>query len=447
MISEKSLVVQSNPLIEARYSLGETEQKLLRVLVSMIKPHTDTLEKCFYRFSVQDFAKFLGHGDVKSLHKEMRKIARRLKNAHVRVIKPNGNIIETSWIASFEYPRNKGWIEFEISSKLEDELLRVKEQFTKYYLANISKLKGEYSVRIYELVQQYANSNLRSRKIDLEELRGMLALPDAYKQSSNLFQRIIRPSHEEICAKTDITFSFRPIKESRKIIAVEFYDIQKKAVIPPSILSLIPEKYRGDKDVLQDIQKYMELRGPEYVTEKINYTVTRNVENFAGYLHSTLENNHGEGFAQGTQKDNQVTQFTLGTVFEFDGKRYTFDGNGLRISDTKILNPEQMIHVIKAGLLIPISPEKLEKEQQETLRSQYEQYRRQAVDTYLASLSPSELHAAKESFVQGLDAFSGDIFKEKSWESPVINSLWRSVVAAKMKNLMSFQEFTASATP
>jgi hypothetical protein len=69
------------------------------------------------------------------------------------------------------------------------------------------------------------------------------------------------------------------------------------------------------------------------------------------------------------------------------------------------------------------------------------------VDTYLASLSPSELHAAKENFVQGLDAFSGDIFKEKSWESPVINSLWRSVVAAKMKNLMSFQEFTASVTP
>jgi hypothetical protein len=83
---------------------------------------------------------------------------------------------------------------------------------------------------------------------------------------------------------------------------------------------LIPEKYREDKDVLQNIQKYMELRGPEYVTEKINYTVSRNPGNFADYLHPTLENNHGEDFAQGTQKDNQFKQFTPGTVFEFGGR-------------------------------------------------------------------------------------------------------------------------------
>ena len=82
MISEKNFVVQSNPLIEARYSLGETEQKLLRVLVSMIKP-TDTLEKHFYRLSIQDFAKFLNYGDVKSLHKEMRKLARHLLGANL----------------------------------------------------------------------------------------------------------------------------------------------------------------------------------------------------------------------------------------------------------------------------------------------------------------------------------------------------------------------------
>jgi hypothetical protein len=98
-------------------------------------------------------------------------------------------------------------------------------------------------------------------------------------------------------------------------------------------------------------------------------------------------------------------------------------GRGLRISDTKVLKPEEMAYAIKAGLLIPIYPEKLEKEHQEALQVQYEQFRQEAVDTYLAPLSPSELHAAKESFTQGLDAFSLDIFKEKGWESPIINSM------------------------
>ena len=354
-IDDKNLVVQSNPLVEARYSLGETEQKLLRVLISMIQPQTDTLEKRFYRLFVQDFARFLGRGaDGGTLHKEMRRIARNLREAGVRVIKPNGNIIETSWVAGFEYPKNKGWIEFEISSKLESELLRLKEQFTQYYLANISKLKGEYTTRIYEFVLQYANTRLRSREISLDELCVILSLPAIYNKAANLFQRVLRPAHKEITTKTDISFSFRPIKESRKFVAVEFYDIQRKTTITPAILSLIPAEYRENQEVLRNIQTYLELRGPEYVTEKINYAVSRKPQNFADYLYSNLENNHGAGFVLDTEKTNKIEQFAAGSVFEFGGKRYTFDGSGLRISDTKILNPEEMSQPTKLGLLTPI---------------------------------------------------------------------------------------------
>jgi hypothetical protein len=114
------------------------------------------------------------------------------------------------------------------------------------------------------------------------------------------------------------------------------------------------------------------------------------------------------------------------------------DGNGLKISDTKVLKPEEMTYAIKAGLLIPIYPEKIEKEHQEALQVQYKQYRREAVDTYLASLSPSELHATKESFIQGLDAFSLDIFKENGWDSPIITSLWRLFLDGQA-NILNFE--------
>jgi plasmid replication initiation protein len=329
MISETNLVVQSNPLVEAQYKLSEAEQKLLRIIISMIQPDTLGLEKKFYRFSVQDFANFLGrslsHHDI---HQQMRRMAQNLKNSNVTVTLPNGDTIKASWIAGFKYPKNKGWIEFEISWMLEEQLLRVKEQFTKYYLSNISKLKGEYSVRIYELVQQYANSNMRSRTMDLEELK--LSLGVNYP-AGNLFRRVITPSHKEICAKTDISFSFQPIKESRKIVAVEFYDIQKKTAIPPSILSLIPEKYRENQDVLKNIEKYLNLQGPEYVTEKLQYVASRkDVTHYPDYLNSVLQNNHGEDFKP-TPETSKVIDFPSGKIFEFGGKRYTFNGNGLRI--------------------------------------------------------------------------------------------------------------------
>jgi hypothetical protein len=441
MINEKQMVVQSNPLIEARYSLGETEQKLLRVLISMIKPQTDTLENRFHRLSIQDFAQFLGRHTPSSLHKEMRHIARKLREAGVRVIKPNGETIETSWIAGFKYPRNQGWIEFEISSMLESELLRIKEQFTQYYLSNISKLKGEYTTRIYELVRQYANSSLRSRDIPLEELRAILSLPPTYNKAVHLFRRVIIPAHKEITTKTDISFSFRPIKESRKFVAVEFYDIQRKITITPSILSIIPEESRENKELLRGIQKYLELRGPDYVTEKINYAVSRKPHNFADYLFSTMENNYGDDFASDIEKANKVEKFAPGTVFEFGGKRYTLDNNGVRISDTKILNREEIAQGLKIGFLTLISPEKLEQERREAQLVEYEKYRQETIDDHLASTSLQERQAAEENFIQNLDSFSRDVFKERGWNSPIINAMWRTFVGAKVKHFESFEEW------
>lgn len=434
MLSEKNLIIQSNPLIEARYSLGETEQKLLRVLISMIKPNTDTLEKRFYRLTIQDFVQFLDRKDVGAIHREMRRMVRHLMNAHVRIIKPNGNIIETSWITSFEYPQKLGWIEFEISSKLENELLRVKEQFTQYYLANISKLKGEYSVRIYELVQQYANSNMGSRTMDIEELRTLLVLPEAYKRSSNLFQRVIRPAHKEICAKTDITFSYQTIKEARKIVAVEFFDIQKKTAIAPSTLSLIPKKYRENKDILKNITKYLELHGPEYVTEKLQYVASRkDIGNYPDYLYSALQKNHGEGFSPPQESltgTNEHIDFSPGTVFEFGGRRYTFDGNGLRISETKVLGPEEIDQAIKMGLLNMVPKEILQKERMEQLTKEFEEHRQNKVDAYMTDLSPQEREDLREKFVsQGLNDISREIYNQSGMGSLIIRALFAEFVA------------------
>jgi len=353
MIDETNLVVQSNPLVQAQYKLGETEQKLLRVLVSMLGPHTEGLEKKYHRLSVQDFAKFLGHKDADKLHTEMRRIARRLKLAPVKVHLPNGDTIETSWIAGFRYPRGTGWIEFEISWMLEEQLLRVKEQFTAYYLANVAKLTGAYTVRIYELVRQYMGARQRRRTIDLDELKQTLGIGEEYAHTGNFLRRVIKPAHKEINVKTDVSFDWRVIKESRRIVAIEFFDIQTKVQIPPSIMTLIPKKYRESKRILATIRKYLELMGAEYVTEKLNYVASRAPANWADYLYTALENDYGAGFVpdQGELPGvPEAVDFIPGTVFELNGERYTFDGNGLQIGGAH-MPIGQMKRQLKAGKL------------------------------------------------------------------------------------------------
>ena len=55
----------------------------------------------------------------------------------------------------------------------------------------------------------------------------------------------------------------------------------------------------------------------------------------------------------------------LALSFELGGTRYTFDGKGLKLKDTRILNSEEMSQLMKLGLLTLISPEKLEQERRE----------------------------------------------------------------------------------
>lgn len=354
MLDETNLVVQSNPLINSQYRLGEIEQKLLRVLISTISPNTEGLEKKYYQFTIQNFSDFLGHKDAEKLRVDMRRIAKRLRETSVKVIKSNGNTIETSWVASFEYPKNKGWIEFEISHKLEEELLKIKDQFTQYHLKNIAKLTGAHTVRIYELVLQYANTKTRKRIIGLEYLRTIFGLQSTeYSDTSNFIRRIIKPAYKEIITKTDISYEWRVIKESRKIVAIEFYNVQPKTRIPPSILSYIPKKHRENKHILTEIRRYIETHGPEYVIEKLYYIASRIPDNFADYLHSTLQNDYGAGYIPNQEElpgIKETIDFVPGTTFEFNGERYTFDGTGLKIGN-RYMAIGQMKKYLKDGKL------------------------------------------------------------------------------------------------
>ena len=256
--------------------------------------------------------------------------------------------MKPTWIASFEYPRNKGYIDIELSEKLENELLQLKSDFTQYHLWNISKLKGGHTIRIYELILQNANATFRrkSLEIQIDKLREIAGLePNKYKQTRDIFQRIIIPAHKEICTKTDLTFDYRPIKDCRKIVAVEFYNIQQKEDLPPAITNLIPEIHRKDKNILKIVRQYIKCNGPEYVTEKLQYVNTRPVKDYAAYLFKALSENYE------TKQVPELPEFDVNTVFEFKGKRCVFNGENTIINENQILTIPEMAQALQDGTL------------------------------------------------------------------------------------------------
>jgi len=344
---EKQLVVQSNPLVEAQYKLDLIEQKVLRYIISMIRPYDTTLEKRFYRVRIEEFEKFLGWVEEGGkIFNYIKRVADRLKATTIKIIKPNTTIV-TSWIASYEYPKNFGWIEFEFSSKLESELLKLKEQFTQYYLKNISKLKSQYSIRLYELLKQYAG--VGQRKESIANLRAILGIGEnEYQEFKNFKMRVLKGAQSEICKKTDIDFDFTIEKLSRKPIAVVFY-IQQKTFIPDRILSLIPKKFRDSKQVLNVIRKYIELCGEDYVSEKLNYTNAQNPKKWANYLALALQNDYGAGYTPGQESLPGVFEaLDDGTKIEIGDQIYTVQG-GMVSTGQGVIPQGPLVRGIKDG--------------------------------------------------------------------------------------------------
>jgi plasmid replication initiation protein len=121
-----------------------------------------------------------------------------------------------NWFSSFSY--EEGVIEYKFDPLLKPFLLQLKNNFATYQLKNILSLKSAYSIRMYELLNQY--KVIGKRTIEIEELKTLLNIPDSYK--NNDISRLIKSIKKELTSKSDLTFDFEVIKESRQFKSFEF---------------------------------------------------------------------------------------------------------------------------------------------------------------------------------------------------------------------------------
>lgn len=210
----KDLAVKSNQLIEARYRLTTNEQKVIYKVISEIgKDDTDFR---IYTLKVKELADFIGTRN-KNFCNEIKKITKDLVKKTFTI-----KDLQVSWFSSAEYKNNQGVVEIEFSIKLKPLLLQLKEAFTKIDINEIVKLKGNHSLRIFELVKE--SEFLGERKFSVEELRYKLGLEeDEYPLYSEFKRNVLKKAHEEINNKTGTSFDYEEIKGYKgKVVEILF---------------------------------------------------------------------------------------------------------------------------------------------------------------------------------------------------------------------------------
>lgn len=289
-------IYQSNRLIESSYTLTVTEQKLLRILASMIKKDDQDFKE--YEFKTKDLQKLVGINNNKRFYSDIDKLSTLLMTRIIKIKYENNKKFDIyHFVEVAKY--NNGTLTLKINPELKPFYLNL-DWYTKYQLKNILQFKSTYSFRFYELLKQYQAIGVR--KISVEDIRFKLDIKkDEYPKYANLKQKVILPAQKEINLKTDINFEFEEIKESRKIVAINFiiHSKELQAEIPEAkdnvdliemVKSIIHEDITDLEAaaILQAAKDNINIIKEKYEIAK----ASSNINNIISWMKDAIKNNY-----------------------------------------------------------------------------------------------------------------------------------------------------------
>lgn len=203
--------------IEAMYSLSKPQMKILAKLASMINYDDEDFKE--YHFSIGQLLIDLGIGEDNYTY--LRRITKDMAGKAAEFINDKGELVQTGIITA-KYPKDKPILKLKIDSDLRPYFLQLKGWIAKYELKYYFRLKGKYSMRMYELFKTYQFMN--SFEKNIVYLRNYISLPESkYKQNVHFRQRIIDDSIKDIEENTDIEIDYEQIKKNKKIVGFKFW--------------------------------------------------------------------------------------------------------------------------------------------------------------------------------------------------------------------------------
>lgn len=212
------IAYKSNWLIEASYKLSLQEQRFMLCCVGKINPQ-EKMPKSLTIYASDFYGQFPEMGKDNA-ENELKKAVDKLWERSVIVKDPN-QTEEFRWIQKrVKYHKGEARVSISFSEDVGKYLTQLSGQFTKITLNNVSSLRSIYSIRVYEMCQQFISTG--NRLITVEDLRFLLNLSDSYSQFKELNKFVIQPSLKELNKKSNLTVKVDQVKKGRCIYALHF---------------------------------------------------------------------------------------------------------------------------------------------------------------------------------------------------------------------------------
>ena len=281
------LIVKDNRLIQAKYNLTKTQIKFIAFMASSIKK--DDIDFFTYSVKLNDI---LGKLDIDRTN--WKQLARTLQDLITKVIliQNSDDIMEAiSFLSYFKIIVKDDLVEYRFDTAMKPFLLQLKSNFTKLSLEKIMNFDSQYSIRMYEIIEQkvnisnqYKNKHLMIFEVDLQEFKevltgeyniklGKIVIKKSYHSYGNFKKRVLDFAYKELKEKGDYYFEYEPIKTSRTYTSIKFKILKngekiKKDFVEKKKAMLISGKEKNL--AMEQIRRIIERKG-DSIKDKLRY--------------------------------------------------------------------------------------------------------------------------------------------------------------------------------
>ena len=236
------LVVKSNTLINASYSLTLAEQRLIGLaIVKANNQHKEvdtntmlvvTAAEYVDMFKVDRAAAYMALKDASerlfsryfTYDIYSREYGKEYDLKPPRKLSTSDDLIKVKsrWVQKIAYRERSGAVYFQFSTDLIPLITNLKEYFTSYYLSQTSDFSSTYATRLFELLMQWKSTN-SIPVMALHELRNSLGVEEnQYKLVADFKKRVLDIAVNQINETTDYKIEYEQHKEGRTITGFSF---------------------------------------------------------------------------------------------------------------------------------------------------------------------------------------------------------------------------------
>lgn len=285
------LVVKDNALIEASYSLGTVEQRILLLAILVARENNTTIEMGkALTIHASKYAEVF-NVDKKAGYEALKSGVQGLADAPSFGYRVKDKVVYSNWVDTIAYIDNKAVIEVIFTTKVVAFISELEKRFTSYDISQVAHLKNRYAIRLYESLIQYRGTG--KLNISLNDLRLRLGLlENEYYQMAMFKVRVLDLAINQINEHTDIKASYEQHKEGRTITGFTFTFKQKPNKVTAKQLER--DKNTGDLfsiDGLSDKQIAVFSRKLSELPELGNFApIGASAETFAQIIATELKN-------------------------------------------------------------------------------------------------------------------------------------------------------------